>query len=167
MIKEKNSGLSLIEILVVIGIFAILGVLTTRSVVLTLTGGKKTETLIKVRENLDYALGIIERQLRNADSITDCTNTNTLSISYKDQEGVTTSFSCSDIAVGSVGYVSSGSARLTSSTVDVTACSFVCESDSSGNPRAVKVTFKAEDSTFSGVNNSEVPVSTSVTLRNY
>lgn len=162
-----NKGMSLIEILVVIGIFAILGVLTTRAVVVSLSSGKKTETLIKVRENVDYSFSVIERQLRNADSITDCTNSNTLAINYLNQEGIASSFSCANLGAGSVGYVASGSAQLTSNTVDVVSCSFTCQVSSNGSPRSVKITIQAQDSTATGASNSVVTASTSVSLRNY
>lgn len=159
--------MSLIEILVVIGIFAILGVLTTQAVVLSLSGGKKTETLIKIRENINFSFSVIERQLRNADSITDCTNTNTLAINYLDQNGVASSFSCANLGAGTVGYIASGAAQLTSNTVDVTSCTFTCQNGVSGSPSSVKITVQAQDSTATGASNSVVTASTSVSLRNY
>lgn len=162
-----QKGMSFIEILVVIGIFGILGVLTTRAVILTLAGGKKTETLIKIRENINYSFSVIERQLRNADSITDCTNTNTLAINYLDRNGVATSFSCANLGAGTVGYIASGAAQLTGSTIDITSCSFNCQVGTGGNPSSVKINITAQDSTATGISNSIVTSSTSVSLRNY
>lgn len=158
--------MSLIEILVVIGIFGILGVLTTRSVVLTLSGSKKTENLIKIRENINYTFGVIERQLRNADAITDCTNANTLAINYLDQNGLPASFSCGNIGSG-IGYISSGANQLTSNTVDINSCSFTCKVGTNGNPSSVKISVQAQDATATGISNSVVTSSTSVSLRNY
>ncbi len=89
-------GLSLIEILVVVSIFAILGIIITRSVILTLQGSKKSESLIRVRENLDYAKSVIERQIRNADNA-ECPNPDTTLLNYTDQFGNKTSFSCTNI----------------------------------------------------------------------
>ena len=164
--QNTETGMSLIEILVVIGIFAILGVLTTRSVILTIGGGKKSENLILVRENLNYSLGVIERQLRNADSITDtCPNGNTLKLNYLDQNGVASSFSCANLGAG-IGYVASGSAKLTSDTIDVTACSIQCQKNTSG-PSSVKVVLTGQDVGAVGISNSSVTVSTEVSLRNY
>lgn len=158
--------MSLIEILVVIGIFGILGVLTTRSVVLTLSGSKKTENLIKIRENINYAFGVIERQLRNADAITDCTNANTLAINYLDQNGLPESFTCGNIGSG-IGYISFGANQLTSNTVDINSCSFTCNVGTNGNPSSVKISIQAQDATATGISNSIVTSSTSVSLRNY
>lgn len=160
----KQKGMSIIEILIVVGIFSVLGILTTRAIILTVGGGKKSENLIKVRENVNYSLAVIERQLRNADSITDCTNSNTQKISYLDQNGVASSFSCANIGSSTIGYVASGSAKLTSDTVDVTNCSFTCVN---GVQRSVKVSLEAKESTAIGTANSIVSASTEVFLRNY
>ncbi len=161
----NSRGMSLVEILIVVGIFAVLGILTTRAVMLTIGGGKKSETLIKVRENLNFSLAVIERQLRNAGSVTDCTNSNTLRIDYLDQNGVAASFSCVNVgAGGSPGYVASGSAKLTADAIDVTECSFTCQNSV---PRAVKVVLTAKENGTAAVANSEVSATTEVFLRNY
>ncbi len=162
-----NKGMSLIEILIVVGIFAVLGILTTRAVILTIGGGKKSENLIKIRENINYSLAVIERQLRNADSIIDCPNPSPLKIDYVDQFGVASSFSCNNVGSGTVGYVASGSAKLTADTVDITSCSFSCQTLTAGNPSSVKVSLEGTESTAFGVANSVVSASTEVFLRNY
>lgn len=165
--KFREAGLSLLEILVVIAIFAGLGILITRSVLLTLGGGKKSESLIKVRENLNYSIGVIERNLRNANSITDCTNSNTSIISYIDQDGNPGTFSC--VNVGSptlTGYVASGSAKLSSDTVNVISCSFTCGLGA-GTPSSITIDLEAKDTSASGVDNSVVTATTQIFLRNY
>jgi len=70
MKTKTNSGLSLIEILIVITIFAVIGILSTRSVFLTLRGAKKSDSLVRVRENVNNALSVIERQIRNSEKVT-------------------------------------------------------------------------------------------------
>lgn len=162
-----SGGISLLEILVAVSVFAVLGILITRSVLLTLGGGKKSESLIRVRENLNYSIGVIERQLRNADSVTDCTNSDTNVISYLDQSGNPTTFSCIDVGTsGSVGYIASGSAKLSSDTVNITTCSFTC-SLGDGTPSSITINFAARDVSASGVENSLVTVTTNIFLRNY
>jgi prepilin-type N-terminal cleavage/methylation domain-containing protein len=52
--KNFNKGLSLIEILVVVAIFAILGIIVSSALVLTIQGTKKSESLVRVRENINY-----------------------------------------------------------------------------------------------------------------
>ena len=166
--KILTKGLSLLEILVVISIFAVLGILITRSVLLTLGGGKKSESLIKIRENLNYSIGVIERQLRNANSITDCTNTNTSVISYTDQDGNPGSFSCVNVIPGQIGYIASGSAnlKLSGDSVNITSCSFSCALGN-GTPDSVTINFVAQDALVTGADNSVVTATTQVFLRNY
>lgn len=163
--KTQDRAFTLIEMLIVVGIFAVLGILVTRSIILTLAGSRKSQNLIKVSENLNYSLGIIERQLRSASSITDTCPNNTQVIDYLDQNGTQTSFSC--LSASGIGYIASGSSRLTDSTVNVTSCSFVCTSQTNGNPTSVKINVTAKDATAVGTANSVVTDSTEVFLRNY
>lgn len=155
-----NKGMSLLEILVTVTIFAVLGIIITRSIILTLQGSRKSESLVKVRENLDYAMGVVERQLRNADSIADCTNSDTTKITYVSQDGIQSSFSCGS-------FIASGSAQLTSSTVTITNCSFTCQTGSSANPSSVSVFFEGKDANATGVQNSTVSLTNQIFLRNY
>ena len=117
-IVKTIQGFSLLEILVVITVFSMLAILTTQAVILTLKGTKKSESLTKVRANIDYSLAVIERNIRNADSIVECPNTDQTIISYTDENGSITSFSCANDSDG--GYIASASGRLTNSEVDVT-----------------------------------------------
>lgn len=156
-------GVSFIEILVVIAVFAILGVLATRAILLTLRGSRKSESVVKVRENVNYALAVIERQLRNAESIN--TSTCTGRVDYTDKDGVASSFVCTNI--GPAGYVASGSARLTSPEVAVTACSFSCTAASDNVLPSVSVNVTAQDATATGVESAQVSSSTQIFLRTY
>lgn len=153
--------MSLIEILVVVTIFAILGIIVTRAVILTIGGSKKSESLVKVRENLNYAVGVIERQLRNADVITTCPNPDPSRVDYQDSFGQSASFSCSS------GAIASGSAQLTSSEVTITNCSFVCQPGTQNGPQLVTVTLTAKDKNISGTQNSTVDITSQIYLRNY
>lgn len=164
--KKKNAGISLIEILIVISIFAVLGILSTRVVLLSLTGAKKGDVQIKVRENLDYAVSIMERQLRNAGSISPCPNTDPLIINYSDSNNISTSFSCLNMA--SLGYIASGSARLTSQDVKITSCLFTCTAGTQSTPPKVTIDIQAVDAGTQGSKEgASVTVSTEINLRTY
>ena len=169
MNKEKIAktvqGFSLLEILVVITVFSMLAILTTQAVILTLRGTKKSESLTKVRGNIDYSLAVIERNIRNADSIVECPNTDQTIISYTDENGSITSFSCDSDSDG--GYIASASGRLTSSEVDVTSCSFVCEDAVGETNPAVTVSVSAQDAALSALESGEITVSTKIFLRSY
>lgn len=164
----KVSGFTLIEILVVVAIFSFLGILITRSVLLTIGGSKKSEAIVKVKENLDYATGVIERQIRNADSIPQCPNSNPAILNYIDQDGNAGSFSCLTDANGN-GYIASGSAQLplTASDINVTACYLSCNVSGSTSPPTVTINLEAVEASASAIQNADVTVSTQVSLRNY
>ncbi|MFH1971121.1 MAG: type II secretion system protein, partial [Patescibacteria group bacterium] len=74
MKKNTKKGLSLIEILVTVTVFTILGVLVTSSVFLTLRSTNKSNSTIKIRDNVNYFLSTIQRQLRGAQAIVNCPN---------------------------------------------------------------------------------------------
>ncbi len=161
--ERCQKGLSLIEILVVITIFSMLGLLISSSLILTIRGARKSESLVKVRENLNYAVAVIERNVRNANSIYNCSGEPSSTISYFDQFGQLTSFSC--LNDESVGYVASGSGniRMTSDGVDVGSCSFTCNDS---NPPSVIVSLEGRNANASGIETSVVSISSTVYLRN-
>ena len=161
-----SKGMSLLEILVVVAVFAILGVIVTRSVILSIGGSKKSESLVKVRENLNYSLGVIERQIRNANLISVCPNPDTKVINYQDQTGNSTSFSCLNVGTDNA-YVASVTARLTSSEVTITSCSFTCTPATSVNPALVTISLEARDASASALQTSTVTSTTQIYLRNY
>ncbi len=167
--NKQKLGFTLIEILVVVSIFAVLGVLITRSILLTIGGSKKSENLVKLRENLNYSVGVIERQIRNANGV-DCTNADPTILDYTDQYGDSTSFSCTNDPQG-IGYIASGSAtienRLTGDEVDVTNCSFVCNLGASGGPSVIMIDIEAQDAGAAEAQGASVRVSSQVSLRNY
>lgn len=165
MKKKYNKGVSLIESMVVIVIFSLIGVLSTRSLFLTLRGTSKSQSLIKVRENVNYSLSIIQRLLRNAQGIVECPNINTSQIEYLDSEGNLASFVCN--IVGTSGYIASSSARLTSNEINITACSFVCLEGVSGNPPSVSVSISAEDSLTTSLEKGKITSQSKIFLRTY
>ena len=166
LISEACKGISLIEILVVIGVFAILGVLSTRIVLLSLQGSKKGDSQVKVRENIDYAVSVIERNIRNAESITPCPNLDPLVLTYLDSDNISTTFSC--ITPGALGYIASGSARLTGDEVAVTSCTFSCTEGTASTPPEVGIDIVAVDAGTAGSKEGgSITVSTKINLRTY
>jgi Tfp pilus assembly protein PilW len=164
--KKNILGISLIETVIVIGVFAVLGILSTATVLLSLQGSKKGDAQVKVRENLDYAISVIERQLRNAESVSPCTNTASLEVRYSDYNNISTLFSC--VNVGSAGYVASGSARLTNEEINITNCSFTCSPGSDSVPPKVAIDIQAVDTANQGSKaGATVSISTEINLRTY
>ncbi len=118
----RNKGFTLIEILVVSTVFAVVSIIVVQATILAIRGSVKTDRTVSVRENLDYAAGIIEREIRNAQSISGCGG-GTL-VSYVDVDGSDSVIECK---LGSDwGYVELGGQRLTGENVLVENCVFSC-----------------------------------------
>jgi len=162
-LRSFGRGYSIIELLVAVTIFIIIATISTQAVVLTLRGSRKGESLISVRENINYAFGVMERQLRSARSITSCTSGQ---IIYEDSEREVTDFSCEG---GATGYIASDSARLTSNKVIVncTGVVFSCPLAVPGVAPSVIISVTAYDADSQGIEGSSVTTSTRVLLRTY
>src|SRR5581483_677048 len=65
-IPAKQAGYTLIELLVVIAIFTILGTVIIATLFTSLRGAKKTDTLVNVQQNGDYAISQMSKILRGA-----------------------------------------------------------------------------------------------------
>src|SRR3972149_4270944 len=138
-------GVSLIEMLMVVFIFSILGVVVTRTLALSLRGTSKSENVTIVKQNVDFALGTIERHLRNV------------------------RFRC---VSSSPSYIASSSAvagvpidvRLTSNDVDIINCTTVFNCNISTNPHSVDITITAKRTGSSGAEGSQVTSSKKILL---
>src|SRR3989344_5347971 len=101
------KGFSIVEMLVVLSIFSVLAILATQSIILTLKGSRKSESIVEVKENVEVAMSTMERLLRNSKSIS-CSGNN-LQLTYVDEYNQPGSFVCSG---GADGYIASGSALI-------------------------------------------------------
>lgn len=148
-----KKGYSVIEILVVIGVFAVLAVVATQSVSLSLRSSKKSDSTMVVRNELDYAAGSIERNLQfageiivpNCTDVDTATNIATPSVGFRDKRGFRGDIACLDVGninvsipfyntganndvriASSSGEIISYKQRLTSLNVNISGCSFIC-----------------------------------------
>ncbi|MFV1917389.1 MAG: prepilin-type N-terminal cleavage/methylation domain-containing protein [Patescibacteria group bacterium] len=165
-IKIQNSklGLSLVELLVVVSVFSVLAVIVTQSLALTLKGSRKSESILEVRENLDFAYAVMERHIRNAKAITACSDTQ---IQYDDADGFSADFSCQG---GSTGYLASGSARLTSSEIVINCNAgavFACPAPAAGVAPSVVISTTASSANSLGIEGEKVTTSTKILLRTF
>jgi len=157
-----KKGYSLMEMLVVVGLFAVLSVAVTQSLSRSLVTTRKSESVIQVRENLDYVISVMERSLRNAASIQSCSATR---IDYTSQEGVSSYFECLDLGTF-VGRIESAQGRITSDSVEVSSCTFSCTLGGS-IPDQVNIDISGQKVGASGSEQSPVSISTTVFLRVY
>ena len=165
--SNQLSGFSLLEMLVVLTVFGILALISSQTLILTLRGVKKANSIATVRINTDYAIAVMERQLHNASQVeeTECDSTQRSVINFKDGDGGDNSFSCEDI--GESGYVASASARLTGPEVSITSCSFVCEPETASIPPAVTISLEASTVGLTGPEAGQITTSTTIFLRSY
>jgi prepilin-type N-terminal cleavage/methylation domain-containing protein len=171
MINKK--GFTLIEILVAITLFAILGIIITQSVANSLKNTKKSDSISKVRENLDYSLSNIERLMRNVETVnktTEATNPSTSKVLYYyDKNHQLGKFAC--ITSGSDNYIASGSAdvRLTSNDVNldcnIASGVFQYNLNSASDIVSVTITLKGNSKIID--QQAVVQTSTLIKLRNY
>jgi type II secretory pathway component PulJ len=164
--KKLQLGISLIEVLIVVSVFAILGTVVSTSLITTLRSAKKSESQVSVRENLNYTVSVIERNLRGAESIIDCgTNTDLTRIDYISAERKITTFSCQSLGEG--GYIASDSARLTSDAVSITDCAITCNQNDLNSPPVVRMDLTAESASANNAEGSQVSITSEITIRNY
>lgn len=170
----NKKGVSLIEVLMVIAVFAILGILVSRVILITLRGSSKGDSLVNVRSAVDFSLAIIERQIRNAKEITttpcedeDGNKISYTRIDYVDANGSAGVFSCQMSAAQP--YIASGSAnlRLTGVNISVTSCNFTCTEAVGNTPPSVTVNVSAQNYGTTGTDTSSVTSSTTIYLRTY
>ncbi len=164
---RRKSGFSLIEVLVVMFVFSILAVVITQSLAATLRNSKKSESSERGRENVQYAISIMERLLRNAQSL-DCASSDGSKLVYKNERSADTYFAC--VTAGTDTFIASNSSsiRLTSNTVQITNCNsmFVCNTGVNV-PDSVDITISAADTNAPGIEGGQISVSTKILLRNY
>jgi prepilin-type N-terminal cleavage/methylation domain-containing protein len=161
-----KKGYTLIEMLVVVVIFAIVGLISSETIILTLRGTKKADAISKVRQNLDYAMESMQRQIRGAKSITSpCDGTTSSQISILDQKSNLTTYACINVNNQNLpSYIASSSASLTSNEVTISACSFICTPAGTNTTPEVTISITAQDK---GGQNAPVTDTTQITLRTY
>jgi len=172
MIKYE-SGFSLVEILVVTVLFAIISIITTQSVIVTLRSAKKTDAASDVRANLNFAVSAIERQLYNAREIPLCIVGPKIDygsrINYKDVDNELASIYCSGgaVIIESQEITSGTASNLTGSKVRVTSCSFTCSRLSLDVPPLVEYSITGESTSLDPLISSPLTLSGQIYLRVY
>lgn len=140
-IPAKQAGYTLIELLVVLAIFAVLGSVIIATLFTSLRGANKTNTLVSVKQNGDYAISQMTKILRGAARINYANGCIThidpnlptpspvptgmiSTVVITGLDGGVTALKCS---YSSGGFIASNSSQLVNTgEVDVTACSMSC-----------------------------------------
>lgn len=130
-----KKAYSIIEILVVVAVMSVIGILSAQAITLSLKSTKKGDSIVLVKQELDYASESVERVLQTANLVTTpvCTATGSTSasITLRNPTGrvdlACHSFGAGDLAVAaSYGDTVNFTSRFTSTKISVTSCSFTC-----------------------------------------
>lgn len=158
----KKGGFTLVELLVVVGILATVGTMVANLFLSNLRTAAKTKALSEVKQNGDYALAVMKRMIRNAKEVSPCPGSGPpLTILNPDDD--TTIFDCPDNQIASNSGI-----FLTSSKLQVSNCSFVCEKPPY-KPAVITITFtlKKGGASLGKEFTAEIPFQTTVSTRTY
>lgn len=160
-----KQGYSLIELTIVVGLVALLGVGISSVVLMSLVTTKRTRNLTHVREVGDYATTQIKQLVRNSKRIEACDSANN-TLTLRNQDGDTTLISTE--IVGDYERIASGSGNyITPSDIKVESFSITCLPDDT-NPELVKVRFDSQiaSETLKPRENPLINFETSISIRN-
>ena len=173
---KERLGFSLIEMLIVVGVFSVLAIIITQTLASSLRSSKKSDNLGKVRENVEYAMNYIERTLRTAKRLDfddipvgvpydRCDDGDNNILYFYNGNGVSENFTY----IGSPTYaIRYNGSNITSNSIRVTAFSITCTSGISGEPDSVTITITAQDSsTTTSAESVKYTATTRISLRNY
>lgn len=174
--QKRKSGLTLIELLVSLGIFAIIAVMGSNLFFSILKGAVKSRIIQEVKQNGDYAISVMERMIRNAVSLDECDPNNLyVVITNPDMDKRQTRFEfCDDLDLiaSRSGLLAEGEflvcdkARLTSNKVKLVSGSFTCSPSENPNKVVIQFTLKQAQEVARPEEETSVDFKTSVVLRN-
>jgi hypothetical protein len=161
----------LVEMLLAVGLFVVVGVVVLSVFFVSLRGSKKSDLLVVVRQDGESVLSQMEHMIRFAkslDSPSSCvpSSVGLSSITVSSFDGGQTVLTCPS---GS-GAISSNSASLVDTTsVVVSSCSFSCTQSSLSNAPIIGISFVLSQATTSNFveGNVSIPFHTSIQMRNY
>lgn len=117
----NKKGFSLIEVLVVLSIFVLIAIIANQLLFPVFRGSEKTSAAIIVKQNGNYAISVIQRELYNARQVSLCVGNE---VSYFNADGQSVLLSCP--APGVSGGILLGLRSLTSPEVEVESCAITC-----------------------------------------
>lgn len=148
---RDSGGFTLLEMLISAAIVSLVGGILAQTFITMTRTNTKTERIKEVKQNGEFALDIMERMIRNARDVTSaCTGTPAGSISVRNADGGSTSFSCifnygthriASQSGATANYLTSSSVTLGGTTCATSTLSFTC-TPISGRPGTIQVGFQ-------------------------
>lgn len=149
---SDGAGFTLLEIMVSIGIVAIVGLLISQVFFTTTRTNSKTEVLKNIKQNGDFSLERVTDLVRNAREITStCAEggTTAASITFTNPDGGSTALGClldgtvtriASVSAGSTDYLTDSALTLGGADCNAASLTFVCTAPA-GQPATVAITF--------------------------
>lgn len=177
--RKHEHGYSLIEMLVVITLFVIISVAAVTLFLSTVLGHDRTASGITLKQNGDYAIGVMSYMIRNSLRVTACNSGANGSISIVSRDNASTTFS-----MAPNGALASNSAVMTTSQIRVnpsdpgdtglaalsTGLGFTCYPALPTEPTTVTIRFILRKGTYGLENTRDIVTQvfeTTVGLRRY
>lgn len=170
MNKRFSLGFTLIEILVVSGIFVVITTTVVTILIIIFRGTKKSDSMVVVKQNGEQAMAQMVRIMRFAENLdypSSCNGTPRDHITITAVDLSQKSFTC-PANFNFPNFIGLNGTKLTNSaTVIVQSCSFVCR-QSAGGPPTISISFALRKVNSNGLpeGDARIPFSSSVTLRN-
>lgn len=135
-----KNGFSLIELLIVVALLGIIMVGVSQLLATSLSSTSKATASQQVKENGQFALGMMERTVRRARRVTTCAGA-TLIVDVPDTAGTVVTYTFQQNLSQLTRRINTGAAVPLVSTPDVTVDSFVCTftQGAANNPSIVKL----------------------------
>ncbi len=170
-IAISPSGFTLVELLVAIAIFAIIGTVSLSILFMTLRAGKKSDTLIMLKQSGNAAMSQVVRSIRYAKSLdvpNSCVTpvtTSQITLTSVLDNGSTT-FVCTSTTPNTI--ASNSASLIDTAFAAVSGCSFTCTQPTVNDPPTINFIFKLSSNSSGQVETRAIiPFQTSVTMRNY
>ncbi len=154
----QHRGFTLVEIVVVMALFAITSVVSTQIFISILRSQLKSEVSKEVKQNGDYAYSAMEQMIRNASQVVTACTTPSTTLQIINQDGGDTIFDCSSNQLASSSATTADTTvhNLTSNTVIVSGCTFTVVCPAAPAPKYVLASFNVSKG------NGNSPLDTSV-----
>ena len=158
-----QKAFTLIELVVVMGLIAMLGTITTVMLVATLQAAKKASAVSLVKSEGTYVVNIMTQLLKFSTDVTLCGN-NSVTFQPRADDSDLAELSCKGAGPY---YIASNSASLTSDKVEMTTCTISCDDPDPALVNKVSVSFnlQVKNAAFTS-EKSTVDFRTEINLRN-
>ena len=122
---RSTRGFTLVEVLIAVAVFAVLGTMTTVIMVGVLQGAKKAAAVALVKNEGGRVINIMTQMLKFSTSVTACGG-NSVTFQPRADASNPAVFACVNDGGGKY-YIASNSASLTSDRVEMTSCIISCD----------------------------------------